>query len=75
MGYVALKRLCILNKKNRGKGIARFAIHSIMQSMHGCKVGCTPWEDNTAMRKILEDEGFRLEYKFDEKWCFYSKEI
>lgn len=73
--YVAIKRLCILNKKNQGKGIARFAIHEILKYLHNCKVGATPWEDNTAVRHILEAEGFKMEYKFDGHWCFYSKEM
>lgn len=73
--YVAIKRLCILNKKNQGKGIARFAIHEILRYLHNCKVGATPWEDNIAVRHILEAEGFKMEYKFDGHWCFYSKEM
>jgi RimJ/RimL family protein N-acetyltransferase len=73
--YVAIKRLCVLNKKNHGKGIARFAIHEILRHLHNCKVCATPWEDNTAVRHILEAEGFKLEYKFMEYWCFYSKEM
>lgn len=71
--YLAIKRLCILNKKNEGKGIAKFAIHSILPYLHG-KVGVTPWEDNIAMRKVLESEGFHLEYKFNGQWCYYVKE-
>lgn len=74
-GYTAVKRLCILNKKNQGKGIARFAIHEILRYLHNCKVGATPWEDNTAVRHILEAEGFKMEYKFMGHWCFYSKEM
>lgn len=73
--YVAIKRLCILNKKNQGKGIARFAIHEILKYLHNCKVGATPWEDNIAVRHILEAEGFKMEYKFMGHWCFYSKEM
>lgn len=73
--YVAIKRLCVLNKKNHGKGIARFAVHEILRYLHNCKVGATPWEDNTAVRRILEAEGFKMEYKFMEHWCFYSKEM
>lgn len=71
--YLAIKRLCILNKKNEGRGIARFAIHSILPYLRG-KVGATPWEDNVAMRKALEAEGFKMEYKFNGKWCFYAKD-
>lgn len=73
-GYTAIKRLCILNKKNCGKGIARFAIHEVQRIVMG-KIGATPWDDNLPMRHLLETEGFHLEYVFSEKWCFYSKEV
>ena len=72
-GYTAVKRLCILNKKNQGKGIARFALHEIQRMVSG-RIGATPWEDNTAVRHILEAEGFKMEYKFDGHWCYYVKE-
>lgn len=72
--YTAIKRLCILNKKNQGKGIARFAIHEIQKIITG-RIGATPWEDNCAMRHILEAEGFKMEYKFAGNWCFYSREV
>lgn len=71
-GYTAIKRLCILNKKNQGKGIARFAVHEIQKIVDG-RIGATPWEDNTAVRHILEVEGFVLQYVFNERWCFYAK--
>jgi len=73
-GYTAIKRLCILNKKNCGKGIARFALRSVQGLVSG-RIGATPWEDNIAMRKLLESEGFELVYKFCENWCFYAKEV
>lgn len=73
-GYTAIKRLCILNKKNQGKGIARFALHEIQRMASG-RIGATPWEDNCAMRHILEAEGFKMEYKFAGNWCFYSREV
>lgn len=73
-GYTAIKRLCILNKKNQGKGIARFALHEIQKVIKG-RIGATPWLDNIVMRKLLESEGFKLEYKFNGIWCFYSKEM
>lgn len=72
--YIAVKRLCILNKKNCGKGIARFALHAIQGQVSG-RIGATPWEDNHAVRHILESEGFVLQYVFSEKWCFYMKEV
>lgn len=73
-GYTAIKRLCILNKKNQGKGIARFALHEIQKEVKG-RIGGTPWIDNAPVRHIFESEGFHLEYIFSEKWCFYVKEI
>lgn len=73
-GYTAIKRLCILNKKNQGKGIARFALHEIQKVVHG-KIGGTPWVDNGATRHLFETEGFTLQYVFNEKWCYYMKEV
>ena len=73
-GYTAIKRLCILNKKNQGKGIARFVLREIQRMVKG-RIGATPWDDNSKMCHLLESEGFHLEYKFMEKWCFYVKEI
>lgn len=73
-GYMAVKRLCILNKRNYGKGIARFALHELQKVVNG-KIGATPWKDNCAMRHILESEGFTLQYTFNEVWCFYAKEV
>ena len=72
--YTAIKRMCILNKKNCGKGIARFAIHEIQHYAKG-RIGATPWDDNMKMRHLLESEGFRMQYVFAEKWCFYTKEV
>ena len=73
-GYTAVKRLCILNKKNQGRGIARFALHEIQKQVKG-NIGATPWEDNSKMRYLLESEGFHLVYKFNTVWCFYIKEV
>lgn len=70
--YYAMKRLCVTNRKNHGKGYAQKMIETISNSVNG-KVGCTPWADNAPMRHTLEKLGFRLEYVFREKWCFYSK--
>lgn len=71
-GYTAIKRLCVLNKRNCGKGLARFALHEL-QKVVDSKIGATPWEDNLTMRHLLESEGFHLEYIFNTVWCFYSK--
>ena len=73
-GYMAVKRLCILNKKNQGKGIARFALHEIQKEVKG-RIGATPWDNNDTMKHLLETEGFKMEYKFMEHWCFYVKEV
>ena len=72
-GYTAVKRLCILNKKNQGKGIARFALHEIQKAVKG-RIGGTPWIDNAPVRHLFETEGFTLQYIFNERWCFYAKD-
>lgn len=72
--YTAIKRLCICNKKNQGKGIARYAIQEITKIVQG-NIGATPWDDNAGMRHLLESEGFELKYTFDIKWCFYCKTV
>jgi len=71
--YTAVKRLCILNKKNQGKGIARFALHEIQRMVSG-RIGATPWVDNIPMRHLLEVEGFVLQYIFNDRWCYYAKD-
>lgn len=74
-GYTAIKRLCILNKRNCGKGLARFALRELQKVVVGKKIGATPWVDNIAMRNLLESEGFAVQYVFQEVWCFYMKEV
>ncbi len=71
--YYAMKRLCVPNKRNQGKGYAVQMIQYVSSLVDG-KVGCTPWVDNLAVRHTLEKLGFKYEYTFDEVWCFYSKE-
>lgn len=73
-GYTALKRGCVLNKKNRRKGIMYFSLMELSKRLHGT-IGATPWLENTGARKLLESAGFQLQYVFNEKWCFYAKEI
>lgn len=72
-GYTAIKRLCILNKRNYGKGIARFALRELQKVVNG-RIGATPWMDNIAMRNLLESEGFIMGYTFNTIWCYYWKE-
>lgn len=69
--YYAMKRLCVLNPNYHG--VAYKMIGYITECMKGEKIGCTPWDDNYTMKHILNKLGFALEYKFAEKWCFYSK--
>ena len=71
-GYFAMKRLCVTNRKNNGKGYAQMMLKVVSGQASG-KVGCTPCKDNGAMCHTLEKLGFSLEYIFSEKWCFYSK--
>lgn len=73
--YHAMKRLSVFSKKNNGRGLASMLIAHLVSECKGSKIGCTPWTDNTAMHHILEKQGFKCEYIFAEKWCFYSKTI
>lgn len=70
----AIKRLCIPNKKNRGKGIAKFIIHYFVSihSLINYPLVCTPWVDNKVMRKILEQEGFKYIATFNINWTLYE---
>lgn len=72
--YTAIKRLAIFKKENYGKGIAsqfiKFFINTVDSSL-----GCTPWIDNIAMKKLLEKFGFQLQYIFSENHCFYLKQF
>ena len=72
--YYAIKRLCVLNKGNCGKGIGSFAVRELSKAVSGKRVGATPWTDNIAMRNLLESEGYQLQYVFNERWCFYAKD-
>lgn len=72
--YIAIKRLCVLNKGNCGKGIGSFAVRELSKVVSGERVGATPWTDNIAMRNLLESEGYQLKYVFNERWCFYAKD-
>ena len=72
--YFSMKRMCVPNKKNRGRGYAKMMLDYVSQQTTK-KVGCTPWTDNKPMRKMLVDAGFTLEYIFNGHWCFYSREV
>lgn len=70
--YTAIKRLCIYNKKNYGKGIADMFIKYFVSNTQ-TPLGCTPWEDNAAMRHLLEKNGFIYQYTFLNYYCFYKR--
>ena len=70
--YYAMKRLCIYNKKNCGKGYAYMLLAYLTNTQN--KIGCTPWINNEAMKHMLSKLGYKLQYIFNEKWCFYLKE-
>lgn len=71
--YYAMKRLLVTNEY-KGKGYARIMLNYVSQKAQG-KVGCTPWTNNAAMRHLLETLNFHLEYIFDNKWCYYVKQV
>lgn len=71
--YDAIKRLYIA-KEYRGKACATSLLSYVSNKSNGI-VGCTPWIDNGAMRHILEELDFTLQYIFDDKWCYYAKQI
>lgn len=71
--YIAMKRLLVAEGYN-GKGYAQRMIKYVSEQAQG-KVGCTPWVDNAALRHTLEKLNFHLEYIFNEKWCFYVKQV
>ena len=73
--YFAIKRMMVPNKKYRRQGIADFMLKWILQKHPKLTFGATPWIDNTAMRTMLEKNGFILRYAFGEDgmWCCYVR--
>ena len=70
--YTALKRLCVYNKKYRGKGIANQLIATASTFVSG-PVGATPWANNPATIHLFEKNGFTYQYTFLENYNFYLK--
>lgn len=66
-----LKRLKVLNKRNLGLGFGTMIVEYVSQLNQ--KIAVTPWVDNKRMRNLLERNGFKMEYIFNEKWCYYTK--
>ena len=70
--YTALKRLCVYNKKYRGRGIANELITTASALISG-PVGATPWANNPATIHLFEKNGFTYQYTFLENYKFYLK--
>lgn len=73
--YHAMKRLAIFRKENKGRHLAEMIFAYMIENSGAAKIGCTPWVDNAPMRHIMDKMGFTLEYIFEKKWCFYSKNL
>ena len=69
--YTAIKRVCVYNKKNCGKGIASALVAYICGLDLG-NLGATPW-NNPGMIRVFEKYGFRYQYTFLENYNFYLK--
>ena len=69
--YTAIKRVCIYNKKNCGKGIASMLIKYICE-LGIENLGATPW-NNQGMIRVFEKCGFTYQYTFLENYNFYLK--
>lgn len=71
--YNAIKRLIVLNPADRGKGYAKKLVATIINRQNGA-CGCTPWEDNKPMQKMLASLGFTYQYTFNNFWTFWKIE-
>jgi len=69
--YTAIKRVCVYNKKNCGKGIASALIGYIC-GLGIDNLGATPW-NNPSMIRVFEKYGFTYQYTFMENYRFYLK--
>lgn len=71
-GYTGLKRGCVYNKKNRGKGIMSALFDYALALDLGC-YGCTPWAENVAMLALLQKRGFKYQKTVCEKYLVFVK--
>lgn len=69
--YLAIKRLVVLNPEDRGKGYAKELLQTVVKRQKG-SCGCTPWEDNLPMQKLLAALGFVYQYHFNKIWTFWK---
>ncbi len=71
-GYTGLKRGCVYNKKNQGKGVLS-AMFDFALSLGLGDYGCTPWIENTAVIHSLEKRGFHYEKTVCENYLVYVR--
>lgn len=71
-GYVAIKRLCVYNKKNGGKGIASALIQFACEQTEK-PLGASPWTENTACINLFKKHGFEYQYTYLTNYNFYLK--
>lgn len=71
-GYYGLKRGCVYNKRNKGKGIMS-ALFDYAISLNLGDYGCTPWADNEPMMRLLAKRGFQYEKTVCEKYLVFIK--
>lgn len=65
-----IKRVSVPNKRKRSKGYAKELIQTLKDAAE--VVAVTPWKDNIAMQKILEQVGFKYNYTFQENYMLYT---
>lgn len=70
--YNAVKRLVVLDPSKKGNGYAKRLVGTII-NRRSADYGCTPWEDNEPMKKLLASLGFVYQYNFNQVWTFWKK--
>ena len=70
--YTSLKRLCVYNNKNRGKGIASALVQFVCETVN-TPLGASPWTENTACINLFKKFGFKYQYTYLENYNFYLK--
>lgn len=71
--YLAIKRLLSFTKR---KGYATRLLSAIVSKAQCAginSIGCTPWNDNSAMIHLVNKLGFDYQYSFQKNWRFYKK--
>lgn len=69
--WLGVKRFCIFNKKNNGKGYCEQMLKELTNDNQTYCI--TPWSDNQPMKHIVEKVGFEYKYTFNKKWLCYLK--